>query len=210
MLPGLRPLLASLALAVASAASAGPALIAPQGGTLATAATDQLYGWRFSLAEPIKVSALGAFDLDLDGMSVAHDVGIFDASTEALLASATLAAGLSGFLVGDFRYQSLVEEVLLGPGSYVIAMTMPAGSVDPQLILGSLPVMAPEVTYLGSAFDGGSTLGVPRAAFNGSYAEGLFGPNFLFEVAGATVPEPASLALAGLALLAAAAARRRA
>lgn len=204
----LSSIVAAATLAASFSASAGPALVALDGGMKATSGSDQLYGWRFSTTTSLSVSALGVYDDDLDGMAVGHDIGIFDAGTQALLVSISLAAGTGGILDGSFRYATLAANYVLGPGSYVIAMTMPAGNADGQWILGNTPTTAAEITYLGSAFDGSSTLAFPNPASNNGFNEGMFGPNFLFEAAG-PVPEPASLALVGLALAGLGAARRR-
>lgn len=193
-------LLGVLALCVPLAATAGPALTGWTGGSLATSGSDQLYGWIFDVNTAVNVTALGAFDDDLDGNAVAHDVGIFRASDQSLVASTTIGSGSPGFLDGAFRYVP-VSSFALQVGRYVIAMTMPGANADTQVIVADLGSVttAPEIGYVTSAFDAGSSLNFPDSGLNGIFAEGMFGPNFEFQAA-AQVPEPSTLALAGLAL----------
>jgi hypothetical protein len=121
-----------LALVVTIAIGASPAradTIALQsfsGGLLATSGTDQLYGWEFDVLTTIQVTALGVGDFDDPGLAIAHDVGIFRTSDEALLTSVTIPAGTSATLTSGFRYVSLPSIETLLAGRYVIVMTMPA------------------------------------------------------------------------------------
>lgn len=184
-------------LAVGPAAHAGVALQAFSGGGLATSGTDQLYGWQFDVLVPIVVTDLGVLDFDLDGLVISHDVGIFDAASQALLASATIPDGTGAGLVDGFRYVGLASSLSLGVGSYVIVMTMPVGNLDYQSILNTSVTTAPEIRYVISQFGEGSSLAFP--ALPGAYDVGMFGPNFQFTAAAVSVPEPSTLALAGLA-----------
>ena len=161
------------------------------GGLNATSGSDQLYGWEFTLSSSVNVTALGVFDFGADGLSISHDVGIFDASTQALLTSATVPAGTAGFLDSGFRYVSLASSVNLGPGEYVIMMTMPKSNTDYQHIEVSSETTSSPVTYVNSQFSNGSTLAYPTD--EGAFAPGIFGPNF--EFAGTSVPEPSTLAM---------------
>lgn len=187
----LRLLAGALALSLSLAAGAAPAIISVTGGSIATSGSDQLYGWKFRVANPVSVSALGAYDYARDGMEVAHDIGIFRVSDQSLVASVTLASGVSGFLDGDYRYQSLGSTVGLAADDYEIVMTMPSGNGDYQLISATAVTTATDISWLDSAFASGSALAY--VGNFGSFAVGMFGPNF--QIGGTEVPEPSLLSL---------------
>jgi hypothetical protein len=86
----------------------------------------------------------------------------------------------------------------LAADDYVIAMTMPVSNADRQLIRVNSFTTAPEISWTDSAFSGGSSLAFPSAF--GSFAPGMFGPNFQFDAA--QVPVPATLPLVALGLAA--------
>lgn len=76
-------------------------------------------GWTFVVYEPRKVSLLGVYDADADGLAVATEVGLWErdmlSTNGHLLASATVPAGTAGTLFGQFRYTS-ISELTLQPG----------------------------------------------------------------------------------------------
>lgn len=76
-------------------------------------------GWSFIVHEPRKVSLLGVYDAGADGLAVATEVGLWQrelfGTNGYLLAAATVPAGTSGTLFGQFRYAS-IPELTLQPG----------------------------------------------------------------------------------------------
>jgi hypothetical protein len=192
--------LAALALASAPLRADTIALQSFSGGSNATSASDQLYGWRFEVLTPISVTQLGVGDTNSDGLAISHDVGIFRVSDQALLASATVPAGTGATLDMGFRYVPLGSPLVLPDASYIIVMTMPAFNGDTQSILNTTVGTASEITWVNSEFDESSGLAFPNPAFEGVYDKGMFGPNFQF-VGAQAVPEPTSLTLAALGCL---------
>ena len=126
----------------------------------------------------------------------AHTVGIFDASSQALLVSGILPSGSAGTLQDGFRWQS-IPEVLLMPGNYVMAATSSGdpASFDPFLYEGTNPVTADGFNLDGtslSASGSGTVLSFP--GYDEGLSYGFFGPN----MAGYT-PAPGPLPLLGAA-----------
>jgi hypothetical protein len=169
----------------------GGALLGPMAGT---------YGWTFTVSTPVVVDNLGYFDFGGNGLSVAHDVGIWD-SSGTLLDSATVPAGTAGSLQDGFRYTA-APALLLPIGIYTI------GGFDPEsadaITLGAIITTAPGITYGASRSIGGASLTFPTGDVHAN-GNSYFGPNFTF----VAVPEPATSALLLLGGMAACLARRR-
>ena len=180
-------------------------------GLLATSSGDEILGWEFNTSTGIDVTALGVREVGnaVDGLAIAHDVGILDVTTQSLLMSTTVAAGPCSLGLSGFCFNTLVNPVPIGPGNYVIVMTMPAGNADKTLSSLTSVGTAPEITYITSVIDAGTSLHFPNPTFNGMHDAGLFGPNFLFETEATAVPEPATLSLLGSALCVMSARRRK-
>jgi hypothetical protein len=149
-------------------------------------APEGTFGWSFTLSNTITVTELGYFDFGGNGLSDAHDVGIWT-SSGTLLVSATVPAGTAGTLNGDFRYV-LVAATLLAPGDYVIGGFTPADSGDPVAVQAATITTASGISYDASRSIGGSSLTFPIGDTSGQ-PNSYFGPNFIF------VPEPTTTAL---------------
>jgi len=152
-------------------------------------------GYSFSLNQPYAVSALGFYDELGDGLFSSHMVGIFDATTQALLISGTLPSGSGNPLQAGFRWLSVPLQ-MLGAGSYVIAATSPGdpAGFDPFLYDGFDPVLSPDFS-LGTAslLQGGSGSVVAFPSTDEGLPYGFIGPNF------ATHPVPGPLPVFGVA-----------
>lgn len=159
-------------------------------------------GFEFTTIQDISVTHLGFYDDLLNGLSQAHDVGIFDINSQALLASTTVSNSdpLSGF----FRYNQLSDPLNLSANNtYRIAGVTgsenytwaPVGyTVDPAIVFNN------------SIYTSSGSLVYPTVTDN--ITNGYFGPNFEFDAGsgqqggeGGVVPEPMSLSLFGMGLV---------
>ena len=114
------------------------------------------FGWRFTLSSDIDVTALGYFDETSlpsgtgAGLAQSHQLGIFRAPDQALLASNTIPAGASAPLMGNFRYVDLNRPVRLTAGAtYVMAGSALSASPDNAAAVTNW-TMAPGVTFANS------------------------------------------------------------
>lgn len=168
---------------------------------------NQTLGWAFTTNQSITVTQLGTYDHNLDGLGEAHAVGLWSA-TGTLLTSGTIGAGTSVPLLANFRYVDVPDVTLPAGQTFVIGVFFRAGTPDP--IASSVPAsdfsFSPSISYLSGRRGNGTGLPFPGIV---EPPDRYFGPNFQFTTAVAAVPEPASLALAGLGAVCVAAARLR-
>ena len=167
--------LGTLALAVPSLAGGNALEYDVQSG-IAGIQNNQSVGWQFDVLETITVQALTWTDEDLDGLSHAHETGIWD-SAGNLLASVVIPAGTDAPLRGIWRSVA-IEPIELAPGeSYTVGGLNNAQSTD-RLALNV------NLTFVNAAIDVGDALFAPinggfqrptsvSGAFNGFY-----GPSF--------------------------------
>ncbi len=135
-------------------------------------------GYRFTVSSPLEVSDLGIWNADSDGLTAAHQVGIWDAS-QALLASASPAPG--GTVVGSWTYAAITP-ITLSPGqTYTIGALYTATDGDSYLSGATSMTTAAEVAWVQSVYPASAGLGFVFPASN-STSYGRFGPNFLFTV----------------------------
>ncbi len=173
------------------------------GGNINTGGSDlpRTVGWSFAITNSIEVTSLGFWDDSLDGLVAAHDVGIWT-DTGTLLSSTTILSGAGSALIGEFRYEAIAP-LLLGPGSYVIGANIPINA-DNYRFNPSSVTTASDITF-GNGIRSSANSGFAFPSLDAN--TGRIGPNFLFEAA--DVPEPSTLALLCVGLVAGSAVRRR-
>jgi hypothetical protein len=139
---------------------------------------DFTYGWAFTLSGAVLVTDLGLWDEGSDGLQYEHTITIWDNTTMAVMAQATV-KNTGTTLVDGFRYVSLASSVLLLPGDYTIGGYNPPPDFSPEYLRQNAATIttASGVTYNGSRsapgnfFPAGDIFDNPNS---------YFGPNFQF------------------------------
>ncbi|HKV98494.1 MAG TPA: PEP-CTERM sorting domain-containing protein [Vicinamibacterales bacterium] len=194
------------------AAAASIALDVTGGGNAGTVCNPQvnpgcIVGWAFEVNSAIDVFSLGFFDVNSDGLTSSHDVGLFN-SSGTLLASATVTNASTPVASASSAGRWLMANIApirLDPGTYTIGAFVLNQS--PDSFLSSAPeVTIPTITYLGgrAEFSVASLVFPTSGPFQG-FEPGLFGPTFTAQ----NVPEPATLVLLASGLVLAARGIRR-
>jgi hypothetical protein len=143
------------------------------------------------------ITALGMLDQDLNGLSQAHQVGLWD-SGGTLLASVTVPAGTGAPLNGWYRYVNLSSPVTVTAGqTYTLGLEVFAGGDHFKDIDGNT-TNAPEFIMKNGRYNVGG--GFAQPTVDAIFFAPFEGPNALFE----PVPEPGSamLMLGGIAAFA--------
>ena len=170
----------------------------------------RMIGWQFTVSKPVQVAALGWFDWQQDGLARSHEVGLWNAAGQVLLASATVEAGTSAALTGYFRYTPLASAITSTPGvTYRVAGLDIGAQGDPHVWTPQLSGFNAHVngSSYAAAFQlapgfalGGiaNEFGYPEIT-TGGVRQALLGPNLLVSA----VPEPGMLGLlaAGLGVV---------
>ena len=151
-------------------------------------------GWKFTVgANDLSVTALGAYDLDADGLLGSVQVGIWD-SGGTLVVTDTVPKGQPGTtLIGQFRYVSLPMSVVLGNNqSYTIGARCVGDGANQPIDLSSSQnssfTFASELSSAGGRFNNGGanqTFSEPTSDLAGLI---VLGPNFEFVVVETSTP----------------------
>lgn len=163
---------------------------------------NSVFGWRFSLASPVTITALGIYDFGANGLTDSHPVSIWTTTGTQLLTT-TVASGTSAPLDSGFRFSSGVTVVsgstTLPAGTYIVGAGYPTGAdlVVNNVTAGNMTT-ATGVTYLQNQLAGG-VFAFPSETIAGQ-ERGYFGANFQFTAVSSTAPEPATFALLALGI----------
>ncbi len=201
--------LAAIGLAAPSARAADTPAYAITGSGIYIGDRPVSVGFIFTAEQNVALTGLGFHDDQLNGLNQAHDVALYSIAG-TVLAMATVAAGTSAPLIGEYRYATLGSSFMLQSGTqYVLAAH--TDSTDgyryatvPPATLNVSPLIT--IGAQAGVYNYGPSLAFPQ--FHAGY-DIYATPNLL--LAG-PVPEPGTwaLMLAGLAGVAGLAHRRRA
>lgn len=163
-------------------------------------------GFKFTVDSAVSITSLGVFDDEGNGLGARAQVGLWDTSGN-LLTSAFVGAGLAGDLEGVFRYADISPYALVAGTEYVIgsyttdlASSLGTGQGGTGSVDSLVNIIEDRFSNFNSAFSFADTT-------NSNAGGAWLGANFRYEAV--SVPEPTSLALAGLSLFALAAFRRQ-
>ena len=201
----------TLALVLAIPSSAAPVLTSFTGGggpfvTFYGGSTGDVVGYSFTADINLTVTDLGILDDPLDAvLDSAHQVGLWDATTQVLLAS--ISVDSTDTLIGGFFYATLGAPVNLTAGSSYVLGALYSTADDDGYWSGPTSVTLNQISNTVAVFPSSSDLGFvfPTETSDGNL--GRIGPNML--AVPATVPEPSSMFLLSLGLAGFVATRRR-
>jgi hypothetical protein len=169
------------------------------GGDSIAVTTNYDVGWSFTLSQAKLITALGFWDNDANGLSVSHDVALWNTSG-GLLAQAVVTSGstpVDSFdgLGGQWLFENLATPLVLNPGTYILGADY-ADSSD-LMRQGSVSFNpGPDITFVNARFSLNPTAGLdfPDTDDQAPPFYAYFGPNMMMEA----VPEPSSMLLVGL------------
>jgi len=158
-----------------------------------------MYGWTFTILQPVTVTGLGWYDNGGDGLFHPHEIGIWPGGlysggvSSELLGSITIPSSTAAPLESYYRKLDLPAELTLSPGEYTVAGTHIVDNEDPvsfyDVSISVPPSGDPRFVTGGPAYAFGGGFRPPdRIALNDAL---LLGPMLFVE----TIPEPSTLAL---------------
>ena len=216
----MKRLLTALALlAVTSTPAVASPIVDFTGGIASFSAQNLTWGFTFSLSSTQSVASLGIWDEGANGLTISHQVGLWDAS-QNLLAQVTLdntaTPVASTSTAGRWLFANVSSPLSIGPGTYFLGALYTDTQTDAIRFQNSsatpLNLTTAGVTYLGPRRNPGGS-GPANLIFPSDdptsvgLTVGVFGPNLQFQTT--AVPEPMSLILLGSGLAAFATRRRR-
>lgn len=167
---------------------------------------NQSIGWQFNVLAGVTVNGLGWFDDGADGLSVAHDVGIWN-PLGVLLASITVPGGTVAALDGGFRTVFIPDVFLPVGNGYIIGGENSSRSTDKIMFNVASQTVNPNLQFVDATFSNLNS-SLERPTFFSGADNGFYGVGFTTQDVVAT-PEPGTYALFATGLVGIAFSRRR-
>jgi hypothetical protein len=173
--------------------SAGPIITFNEATGNSGANQNQSVGWQFDVLTALTVTSLGWFDEGQDGLTVAHEVGIWD-SAGSLLTSVTVPAGTVAPLDGQYRMVTITPLLLAVGGGYIIGGQNFSNNTErlaydvSQNVDSRIQFIDATFSDIDGIFERPTALSVANTGF--------YGPMFAAgDIGDVNVPEPRSLFL---------------
>src|ERR1041385_1214199 len=142
------------------------------------------FRFRVSADSDVEVAALGAFDLDGDGLRFPHTVAIWPLWGGTPIASATVQTGAVAFLEGHFRYVNITPIRLSKDTEYIISASDYGGTnfvYEPAAFNAQGFTNSARITWLATREMAGWGFQFSATDIhNEGQTNGFFGPNFQF------------------------------
>jgi hypothetical protein len=155
--------------------------------------TNNTYGYSFTTSSALTIKSLGIYDVDFDGLSEGHQVGIWDLNKN-LLGSVSIGSGTSATLVNGFRYVNLSSPLTLAATTTYRIGALYAGPGD-QFAETATALAGNGITLLTPHYSTPASASLEYPNFQTNVDAGYIGPNFSTE----SVPVPGPLPLFGAA-----------
>ncbi len=137
----------------------------------------QTVGWQFNLMQEITVTALQWFDDFGNGLTISHEVGIWDPHGN-LLSSVVVPAGAEAPLEdGMWRTIKITELVLPAADGYIVGGYNGHNAVD-RVAFDVQQTMHPSISLVDATFSDANGLFECPTNFAGAAENGIYGPSF--------------------------------
>lgn len=169
--------------------------------TWTTSGNPTVYGERFTVgSSDLYVSRLGVFDSLQNGLETSTEVGIWN-STGSLLGSVSIGSGVSGDLLGNFRYADLSSVVQLTAGStYRIGALVGGTGGISYIDSGSASVntysLSSDVVFNSSVFNTVAGFSNPS---NSYFSARWYSADMIYSTV--AIPEPTTFMILGLGIV---------
>lgn len=153
-------------------------------------------GWKFSVKDPMSITALGVYDSEQDGLAGPAQVALWLASGGAPLLQTTVAPGTDAALDGYFRFVPVTSTALTPGVEYIVGAHLDGDLAT--ALFGGNGTVDPRVTVIDTRYSSfGSGFAFPDQTDPGTDGAAYLGGNFQLT----PVPLPAAAWLFGSGMI---------